>query len=117
VKVGALYAPKGDTMENVLDPTTISDTVYAKVLSQASIDELLIPSDDSAGFKFVDKITDNKNAQEMFKAFALAIMTTIAQSKDGRQAAQRIAIATATAMWLGYQLAQVQMAELPAQHS
>jgi hypothetical protein len=106
-----------DTVNTVLDPAAISDSVYAKVFSQAGIDSLLIPSDDSAGFKFVDRITDNKHAQEMFRAFALAIMTTIAQSKDGRQAAQRISIATATAMWLGYQLAQAQMAELPAQHS
>jgi hypothetical protein len=99
-------------MDNILDPLSIPAEVYAQVFSEAGLDELLVPSDQGMGFKFVDKLTDQSEVQSLLMAFSKAIMYSAVKAKEPKELHGKIVVATATAMWLGYQLAQAQLAAL-----
>jgi hypothetical protein len=109
-----------DTVNTVLDPAALTPKVLASVFAQPGFGAVLEAGNSSAGEAFYKHLADDKETSETLKSMQLGtliVMMESAKTRNVAEAMEKLQIALATAIWLGYQLAQAQMAELPAQHS
>ena len=107
-------------MENVLDPSKLTDSVLEKTLEYANLTGMLARDDKNPTTIFVKHLLANAESSDTLRTAAMATLTAMKMAADGGNTAtafHRMQVALATFAYFGYQLAQAQMAELPAQHS
>jgi hypothetical protein len=105
-------------MESILNPAAIPPEAVHKAMSAEAIMQYLSEaekrSEGAQSIIFGRKLSENEESAATVKAFVLATRERLSGSNSEAQALARMDVIIRVAMFMGYQLAQAQLAAAPA---